>query len=599
MIRFPIYVFFVLLFFCPYLIAQSQVDYEFDPIIVTASRFPATLSHLARNVTVIDSVQISTAPVHNIQDLLSYVGSVELKRRGAHGIQAEAGIRGGSFEETLILVDGVKMNNPQTAHHNLNFPIAPGDVDRIEILHGHGSGIYGADALAGVINIITKRKILNSVDVYGGDYKLAGGYLSLGKQTGIMQNNISVHASRSDGYISNTDFETVNVFTSSSLNLKNTRINFRAGYNDKDFGANSFYSATYPDQREFTHSFLSAVNAEIFRGNYSIAPQISWKKHNDEFILDYTRPNWFRNKHTGNSLGVEIPVTIETKLGLFSFGGKYENERLRSSNLGDHKRELGGVFFDYQTILRNRVIINAASHLFYYSKWGWKFWPGIDIAYKLNDKFKMYGSAGRSFRIPSFTELYYKSPANMGNPDLIYSQAVSIETGISRQTKQSRTNVGLFFRDGKNMIDWARENSTEPWQVMNITRLKTRGIEVSYQYSPAARYLSRVQLDFTYLDSYRQTAGFQSKYLLKYLKFKANFSCVFRLPFSVTAIWNLKYVKPQNDKNYSVTDMAFYKKINERKVYIKISNLFNTDYFEIEGVSMPGRWFSAGIQQNF
>ncbi|MBN2411802.1 TonB-dependent receptor [candidate division KSB1 bacterium] len=596
--KFP-FVFFVLLFYCPFVSAQSAVDYEFDPIIVTASRFPTTFSHLARNVSIIDSEQIKTAPVFSIQDLLSYAGSVELNRRAPHGIQAEAGIRGGSFEETLVLIDGIKINNPQTAHHNFDFPVEIGDVERIEILHGHGSGIYGADALTGVINIITKKKLLNSINIYGGDYKLAGGYLSLGKQTGKLQNNISIHSSRSAGYNYNTDFEAVNLFVSSSFHTENTRINFKAGYNDKDFGANNFYSSSYPDEREHTKTILSALKAEFFNGRYSLAPQISWINHKDDFFLDYNRPAWFRNIHTSNSYGLEFPFTTESKLGLFSFGGKYEYETLQSTNLGNHERKQGGVFFDYQKIFHNRIIINTASHLFYYSKWGWKFWPGIDIAYRVNEKIKLYSSAGRSFRMPSFTELYYTSPANMGNPDLIYSRAVSIETGTSRQTRHTYTNISLFYRNGINMIDWARKNDSEPWQVMNVTRLKTRGLEFMYRYAPELNYLSHVQLDFTYLDSEKNTEAFQSKYLLNYINYQVNFSLVHRLPFGMTASWKLKHVKYQSNNKYLLNDIALYRNIKRGTYYIKITNLFNTDYYEVKDVVLPGRWFSAGIQQNF
>jgi len=597
--KFNSFVFYILLFFCPFLFALSPVDYEFDPIVVTANRFPSSFSNLTRNVSVIDNEQIKMAPVHNIQDLLSYVSSVELKRRGPHGIQAEAGIRGGSFEETLILVDGIKINDPQTAHHNFDFPVALDDVERIEILHGHGSGIYGADALTGVINIITKSKLLNSVNLYSGDFRLVGGYLSLGKQIGQVQNNISFHSSRSDGYTHNTDFKTVNVLTSSSLNLKNSRINFKAGFNNKNFGANSFYSTAFPDEREHTRTLLVALKPEFYMGMFSVTPLLSWKKHNDDFILDFNRPGWNRNKHISNSLGLELPLTIQTGLGLLSFASKYEYETLQSTNLGNHEREQGGVFLNYQKIIKNRIIINAASHLFYYSKWGWKFWPGMDIAYRMNDKIKLYGSAGRSFRMPSFTELYYKSPANIGNPNLIYSQAVSLEAGLSVQTGQTYSNISLFHRIGENMIDWARKNSTQPWRVMNVAHLKTRGIEVLYRYELKLKYLSHIQIDYTYLDSNKQTANFQSKYLLNYLKHQLNFNLIHKLPFNTSVSWKMKFVKQQNENYYILNDFALFKNMGKREIYIKILNLFNTDYYEVVGVIMPGRWFSAGIQQKF
>ena len=104
------------------------IQHQLQDVIVTASRAPISFSDLTRSVIVIDSSDIKETPVNSIQDLLQYTSGVDIKQRGVDGVQADASIRGGTFEETLILIDGVKMSDPQTAHHNLNLPISLDNV---------------------------------------------------------------------------------------------------------------------------------------------------------------------------------------------------------------------------------------------------------------------------------------------------------------------------------------------------------------------------------------------------------------------------------------------------------------------------------------
>jgi len=577
-------------------LANPVVDYEFDPVIVTANRFPASFSNLTRVVTLVDSQQLAHTPALSIADLLCAIGGVDMMRRAAHGVQGEAGVRGGSFEETLILVNGVRMNDPQTAHHNFDFPVALQDVERIEILHGPGSDLYGADAMSGTINIITKKQAANSGELYGGDFALAGGYVSLGGSKGQLYNRVSTLVSRSDGYMENTDFRAVNVLYNAAFTTPAARISFLSGYCRKKFGANSFYSSAFPNEREQTATTLAVLRVEQIKTAFLWTPQLSWKRHFDDFILDNQRPDWNRSRHTGNTLTLELPVFLQIGGRLFSFGGTMQVETLHSSNLGDHERSRGSLYFALQQNMGRNFILNTSVNTCYYPQYGWNTWPAQDIAWRLNDYLKLYATAARSFRMPSFTELYYHSPANVGNPSLKYSQAVSLEGGLDWQAAGYYSHLALFSRRGENMIDWARKNVTEPWQVMNDARQNTLGLEIMVRVVYNGRLPSVLHCGWMLLNTGKATPGYLSKYLFNSIKYQLTLGGDQALPCQLGVNWQVKHTKRQASMPYTVADIALFRPLWSCNVYVKISNIFSANYYEVTGVPMAGRWFSAGLK---
>ncbi len=586
----------ILAFITGIALADPVVDYEFDPVIVTANRFPASFSNLTRAVTLVDSQQIARTPAHSIADLLSTIGGVDMMRRAAHGVQGEAGIRGGSFEETLVLVNGVRMNDPQTAHHNFDIPVALQDVERIEILHGPGSDLYGADALAGVINIITKKQATNSGELYGGDFALAGGYVSLGGSKGQLHNRVSTQLSRSDGYMENTDFSSVNVLYNADFTTPAARVSLLSGYCRKKFGANSFYSSAFPNEREQTATTLAVLRVEQIKTAFSWTTQLSWKRHFDDFILDNQRPDWNRSRHTGNTVTLEMPILLQTGGRLLAFGGIMQVETLHSSNLGDHERSRGSLFFALQQNMGRNLMFNTSVNTCYYPQYGWKIWPAQDIAWRLHDNLKLYATAARSFRMPSFTELYYHTPANLGNPSLKYSQAISLEGGIEWQAAGYYVHMAIFSRRGENMIDWARKDAADPWQVMNVARQNTFGLETMMRAVYNGRFQSVLHCGWMLLDTGKATPGYLSKYLFNSIKYQLTIGGDHTLPYKLGVTWQVKHTKRQANMPYTVADIALFKPFRSCDVYVKISNIFSARYNEVSGVPMAGRWFSAGLK---
>ena len=579
--------------------------HEMNEVVVSAARVPLTFSDLARTVIVLDQSTISAMSTDNIQDLLKYVGGVDLKLRGVEGVQGDISIRGGTSEQTLILIDGIKLSDPQTSHHNLNLPVTLENIERIEILKGHGSRIYGPNAFSGAVNIITKKERLPSlgISMLGGEHNLFETNFSASYPVGITNNTVSVSKKKSDGYTFNTAFDITNFFLQQSTELGGNNINVMFGYDDKKFGANSFYSNLFPNQWEHTTTKLLAGTADLQAGILILSPKVYWRRNDDDFFLDHNRPDWNRNIHQTNSYGGEIQSSVKSSIGTTTFGGEFAEDEIASTNIGDHTRTKGG-FFAEQVIEPLKNFSSSFGIFAYnYSGIGWKFWPSIDAAYHLSDQAKIYGSIGRAFRMPTFTDLYYVSPANIGNPNLIYEETTNYELGFSFLESFIDAGMSVFLNDGHNLIDWVRNTDSAPWTVQNVANVKTYGVElnttVDLRKLLENPILRTVGVSYTYLTANRQTGNYQSKYLLDHLNHQLIVNLTNTLPLGILQSWSFRYEDRQNYQSHFLLDTQLTKHFSDFELLFRANNLFNKTYSDFPGVPLPGRWVSVGLKYSY
>lgn len=593
--------FVILLYFFSSTFAQQYPIHEFEPVVVTASRIPTTFSEITRNVIILNQNDIESAHVNSIENLLEYALGVDVKQRGPQGVQSDVSIRGSTFEQTLVLIDGIKVCDPQTGHHNMDLPLTLNDIERIEILKGSGSKLFGPNAFGGVINIITKKgdKKYTSIKAGGGDYKLTEGIFSLSYPIGIIGNHFSIAKRKSDGYRDNTDFDIFNTFYRSSLQLDSREVDFSLGYTEKKFGANGFYSDKFPNQREKTKTTFLNIKGYTTKNWCSISSKLFYRKHKDHFILDKERPDWYQNFHTTGTYGIEIQSTIKSKLFTTNLGSEIGKEGIESNSLGNHSRINGGLFFEGKVKPYKNLTVIVGSSAYYYTKWGWKTWPGIDFGYQLTDKTRLFGSIGKSFRVPTFTELYYSSPANMGNQNLKPEEAWTFETGISLRLKPLSGNISIFRREGTSLIDWVRNNSDDPWEAQNIARINTNGLEITFEFDPkfylSGSPISRIRAGYSFLDSEKDTKKFDSKYLLNYLRHQIILEVEHNLFWQFIQKWKFRYEDREFYNNHFIVDTQISLKYKNTDIFINIANLLNTSYSDIGGIPMPGRWIRAGM----
>ncbi len=583
-------------------IAQTEKTYNMKEVVVTAGRSPVSISTLSRSISVFQLSDIKRMPVNNFQDLLKYVAGVDLRARGIEGVQADVSIRGGSFEQTLVMIDGVKLIDPQTGHHNLNLPISLESIQKIEVLKGQGARAFGANAFSGAINVITKKEKSRSLNasLLGGNYGLLEANLSGTLPISDLTSTITFSKKKSDGYKPYTNFDMTNFSLMQSLSINKHQLNFLFGYTDKKFGANSFYSDRFPFQWERTITRFANLNAQLNFESFKVTPKLYYRNNYDDYRLDNTRPDWYRNIHFNKSYGGEIEISFASSLGTTSLGGEFSKEEINSSNLGSHNRNRGGIFAEHYYEPFSNLSMSAGFFAYNYSSIGWKLWPGFDISYRPIDNLNLFASVGKAFRMPTFTELYYKSPANMGNPNLVYEQTTNYELGVSYNNTFYKASASYFVKEGKDLVDWVRRNKNEPWIVENVADLNTTGLEINLELKTKNLFeeffINSFNISYTFLSSNRKTGNFESKYLLDHLKNQIVANINHNLPFSLNQTWIIRYEERENYNKNFIVDSQISASFNSIDVFIRASNVFNNSNYDVVGVPLPGRWISAGVK---
>ncbi len=577
---------------------QSRL-YTMEPLIVTASKIPTSFFGTNRNIIVIEKEEIKNSPANSIADILNFTSGVNINQQGPEDVQAEVSVGGGTFEQTLILIDGIKVNDPQTAHHNLNIPIQLEDIERIEILKGPGTRLYGAGAFAGVINIITKKEETKKLKLKAliGDYKLIDGNLSFSQPIGVSYNYLSISGKRSDGYRHNTDFDIWNVFFKSNINHKKAKGDISLGYKDKEFGAGYFYSDIYPNEREHTKTAFLKGSIDFSKTNMGFY----WRRLKDDYIFDYENPDYYRSYHTTHIYGLTFQSTVSSKIGISVLGLEWGTEKIRNTSLGNYSRVKSRLFLEHSLPTIKNVNVVFGSSLFYYSDWDWYFYPGVDIGFKLNNQTCLYASIEGSFRIPSYIELHSDSPANVGNPELTPERALSFETGIKMVKGSILTNINTFIRKEKNVIDWVRATSSEPWTAADVGDVIIKGLDINITFKSIVRMYKKfpipsLNLGYTFFNLNKTEDSLQLKYLLNHPEHKFTLSADYDLSRSLKQVWKARYeILPDSEKRL-ILDTSISLEIKNTELFIDITNLLNAEYNQAQWIPMPGRWAKAGIR---
>lgn len=581
--------------------AQTELKHNLDSLIVSANRVPLSFSEIGRNINVLTQKNIEQLPITNIQDLLDQVSGVDIKQRGPEGVQADVSIRGGNFEQTLILIDGIKLIDPQTGHHNLNLPISFSQIERVEILKGQGSRSYGANAFSGVINLITKKSDYDNLGIelsVGANnfYNIA---LNSALNLGTSFHSISLSKAKSDGYRLNTEFENYNFSINNSFRFSKAIINSIYGYTDKDFGANSFYTIRFPNQAEKTKTNFASLSADIDLFHFSLTPKLYWRKNDDEFVLNKFNPSFYKNKHSTNSYGSEIQISTNILGGSTSFGFEYSRDDIVSNNLGEHKRNKKGIFFEQNFNLFSYFNLSFGGFAYNYSDFGWKLWPGFDLAYSPNNNFKLYANLGKAFRIPTYTELYYSDPITLGNAKLRPEESTNYEIGINFNFAKIAFYTSFFRKEGRNLIDYKLDENDNFWKAENLNKINSFGFEFGAMLNLREftnNILQHVKFDYTYLSSDRIDLGVTSRYALEYLRHDLTVSIFHNLLLGIIQSWSVNYEDRIKFEDHLIVDTKLMKNFLNIELYLTISNLFNRKSEEIPGVKLPGRWIIGGVK---
>ena len=584
------------------LFAQDSLKHKLNEIVVTSLHRPTLLFDVNRNIEIIPLQKIESAPINSVQDFLSYSNSVEISKRGSNGVQADVGIRGGNFEQTLIMLDGIKIIDPQTGRHNLNLPITLLNIEQIEIVKGNSSNRNGANAFSGMVNFRTKRNKFNSLSTFfeAGDFGFYSASAFASYNFGNFSNNFSFEKNHSNGYRTNTEFDITNFSYGGSFSTSKSIFDIFVGYNDKQFGANSFYTTAYPLQFEKTKTTFAKISAEFGDNNLNYSTKFYWRKNNDEFLLDKTNPTFYKNNHTTNIFGAEADLFFKSNFGSTSVGGEFVFDKIESNNLGIHDRNRFGFFVEHNFPKYENLSLGLSGFAYNYSTIGFKFWPGFEIGYFAAKNVNLFANFSRGFRIPTYTELFYINPAVMGNSTLTYEETTNYEVGLKYYNPIFTFSSTVFYKIGTNLIDYIQVNPQTAWTATNIAKLNTSGIELNLDFNLSEilsqNLINKIELKYSFLNSDYKQEKYESLYLLKYLKHQGIIVINHNLFLNITANWFFRVEDRYNSESSFITDLQISKSLNNFEFFVKASNLFNVNYSDFVGIPLPGRWISGGIK---
>jgi vitamin B12 transporter len=590
--------------------AQQRADStkQLDEVIIKANRIQVGFDEWSSSIIVVQPADIARSPALSVPDLLHYYAGVDIRTRGANGVQADVGIRGSTFDQVLILINGIKISDPQTGHHSLNLPVDIENIERIEILKGPAARIYGQNAFAGAINIITKNPddTFIKLGVAAGDFGLGGIRLSASlKSDTDVRHYLSASRDFSDGYQYNTDYVMSNYFYQSGWESRAGTWSVLAGLTDRDFGANGFYaSPNFKDQRESILTSLMAVNLQTQPGEkMTLNHRLYWRRNADDYVFNWKNPTAYRNLHISNTVGYEANATFVNAWGTTGIGAELSSLWLSSNNLGDHTRTIITLFGEHRFESSDgRFDITPGIQLNYYSDFGLNFFPGIDAGYRITPKLKAFGNWGYTYRVPTYTDLYYSDPANQGNPFLQPEYAISWEAGVKlMQINWLSGQASYFVRDGRDIIDWTKDASTDPWVPGNISNVTMRGVDLNMSLLPSQKigFLQQVNLGYTYIDAEKINDVTISRYALENLRHQVVASVTLAYGKRLSHMINYRYADRVNLKDYSVVDTRLSWTGNKFTAFADVTNIFDVTYQETNLVTMPGRWFKAGFTITF
>jgi vitamin B12 transporter len=621
-----------------YSFAQEKIV-ELDPVTITTSINPEKASETGRNLTVIKGERFANLPIHSVDELLRYLPGVEVQSRGPMGAQSDIVIRGGTFQQVLVIIDGLRLNDPNSGHFAAYFPIAPTEIDRIEILKGASSAIYGSEAVGGVVHIITKtfsrnantqKQRMNGIaQVTGGEYHFwnvnAGGYYDDGKTAvagGLLTNNTSGQPQRGTrGFVHNY---TASLSFAHRFN-EHWEIKIRTAYDSRQFAAQNFYTPYTSDTADEKVRTLWNQFGIVHSGNkHRTTLNGGYKDLYDEYQFNHSST---ANKN--KSKLIQALLTDEWKLQektTITSGAQFIAKAIHSNDRGDHNIDQAAGFAVLNQRLGNRLYINPALRLEWNERSGWELVPQVNMSYRV-PKLQLRASGGKTIRDADFTERFnnYNKPfvpsGIIGNPDLVAEHSFSYEAGADFFVSSNFKLSGTFFqRHHTDLVDYVPTPYAEmPRKVnlsptgtyslaKNISKVNTIGAEFEMQYSKQLQDRQQIwaTVGLTWLDS-KSSSATPSFYISSHAKFLSTFSVLYSYK-SISLALNGLYKKrdPRTStaaiakvsEEYFVLNAKLEASVVKKllSVFVEADNALNENYADLLGSQMPGRWLMGGIK---
>jgi vitamin B12 transporter len=601
---------------------DKAFKYNLNEVHVTAR-----LSNPTRGIIVPTEVYnrdlMKTSAYQSIEGVLKTNPSVDLRERGGKGVQADISLYGGTSDQTMLMLNGINFTDARTGHQTHSLPVDIEQVNSINLI----SGVAGIGAFTGALNVITTPENPNYIKtiISGGSYGYLYGNISGAISKNGVSSMISGSIKKSDGYIDNTDFNNVNLFTRTVADGgKYGNLDFQAGYQKKYFGANAFYSLTYPHQAEKTQTYLTSLKWSKSVNDFKFRAFASYRRNTDKFELfrDLEEaPAWYggHNYHLTDNVGAGLSVAYNWIGGTSTIGADYSYNLIYSNVLGEDMSStipVAGEHDKYYTKSAHRNVINGwLRHNVLLGKFDLSgsfnmagstkdnsmipsYMWSLAASYSVLPGFLIDLSASQSMRLPTFTDLYYTTATHIGNVDLNPETAITYRLGSSFKTphiKHLRAAANVYYRQGKNIIDWILKDGSDKWESSQMTKLNTFGADVSISYG-FDKILKDISVSYGYVSTDKNSQGYTSKYALDYMKnkFSSHILLEFipKLTLDITGSW---YDRSGNFVPYFLLDARLSWSPKIFSFFIDANNILNTKYYDFGGLAQPGIWVVGGV----
>jgi iron complex outermembrane receptor protein len=565
--------------------------------VVLGAATPVPLAESPRPVTVLPVAPMSLVPLTPL-NFLRQDSSVFLQQRGAGGAQSDISIEGGSFEQTLVLLDGFRINDSETGHADLDLPVPLEAIDSIEVAPGAGSTLHGVDALSGVVDFVTRAPHRDRVRLRAGDGSFESNEESLLADTthGRWSARLAADRNFSTGFMTDRDYRneeaSLETWTGTRLGITDILL----ATSDRAFGANDFYG-NYPEW-ERTKCWFAAVRQEL--GTHTVA-SLGYRRHTDEFVLVRNHPRLYENNHIDNAWQARLRHTVNLGDGaLLLMGLESDIDGIHSNNLGIHARNRGAGYLDLEwQPPKKRWNLSTGARESIFSGGTKVFSPQLSGSMRLTHKLKLRADVGYGFRIPTFTDLYYSDPTTIGNANLKPEAAWSTNVGgdWAPSPRLSLSVTGFYSRQ-HNTIDYVRANSNDLWHAANISGLHFGGVDASLTWLPTES--QSVHISWTSLYGAQSALhGLQSEYIFNYPVENIYGTWTAAVGHLMTIRNMVQLTQRYQQSVYPVWNVWIMHAAGRFQPYLRLSNLSNTGYQEIAGVNMPPREIAGGFAIQF
>ena len=618
--------------------SRSDDTIRLDDVHVFSSLTDVRQKQTLRSLSIISSEQINRSNLISLDEIMRYIPGLETHSRNLFGVQTDYSIRGSTFNQVLVLIDGVRLNDPLTGHFSSYIPVPLSGISRIEVIRGPAAIMYGPDAVGGVINIVTntyanKADSIRNVSIRAG----AGQYELINTDAGFSRSSEKVNYSAGFKILSSGGYPATDGFrddfrirtATASVSLFPTeqlRISYRTAIDGREFSARRFYTISMADTaRENVNSWWNHLNG-VYYGTKSITSfDAGIKTANDEYIFN---PQTISNQHRTNQIIVQVKNQRELIPELLiSTGIQTYYKSIRSNDRGDHDVLSGGLYaMSYFSPIKS-LNISVGLRWEYVQKSGSDILPQINASYN-KGVFTLRGLAGKTIRTADFTERYVStniqalaSGRNLGNPDLLPEKSWSFEAGSEIKPNDHFTfDFTAFKRIGTDLIDYVLTrgaNIVSKYPVIpdgnyfyanNISRLNTRGMEFVLTTWHSTGLKGNIYTSAGYTIQKSESPSEEvSKYISNQSRQLFILNTTYSTPrFGLYINGIYKQRNPEFAEAINSAISSSYWLFNMRTDYgiipqrlsieFRIDNILNAKYSDVLGAELPGRWLSGGIR---